>query len=164
MTKKNSNKRKDLRVALQKATATIQQHNTGLFAFLKGDPRATPIINISSEGLRLLSPKKLEKKTKLSLNIAIPLLGTNPVYTYGEVVWSKPFTPFPAYLVGVKFTSIPTGSKKRLNHLVAFLGKKIHNIIKFKKGSSKTIPKACPFCNAGSQVLIRGFTSPTITS
>lgn len=119
MAKKN--KRIELRFAVQQGKVKFESTG-GLFAFLKGWARALPIINISHEGLRLLSRKKLKVGDKLSLNIAIPVLGAQPLATAGKVVWVKTFTIFDEYMVGVKFSGLSVGNKKRLNNLVNFLG------------------------------------------
>jgi hypothetical protein len=148
MSKKKADKRKGLRFGIQKSKATILHHNTGLFAFLKGEPKALPIINISSKGLKLLSGKQLDKNAKISIGITIPFLGTTPLFADGKVIWTKPFIHFPDYIVGVKFTSMPTSSRKRLKHLVAFLGNRIGKVITSKKVKrTQHLPAPCTICH-----------------
>ena len=145
MSKVKINKREELRFAVQQGKAQMESAG-GLFAFLKGMPKALPIINISQQGLRLLSKKKLNVGDKLVFNVAIPVLGAKPLNARGEVAWVKIFTIFDEYLVGVKFSGMSKDSRSRLNNLITFLGTRSmpNRSIVFKEFKKRS--RSCVVC------------------
>ncbi|MEW6025733.1 MAG: PilZ domain-containing protein [Planctomycetota bacterium] len=145
MPKIKTNKRKELRFAIQDGKAQMESAG-GIFAFLTGAPSALPIVNLSTTGLRLLSKKKMAVGDNLSLNIMIPLLGAKPMKLAGQVAWVKTFAIFDEYMVGVRFTDIRGDVKKRLQNLADFLGTRIKPDRKIVVREIKKRAKSCVVC------------------
>lgn len=146
----NSDIREEVRVAVQQGKVKIEGTG-GLFAFLKGAPKALPIIDISQQGVRLLSKKKLAIGDKLAFEISIPLLSAKPMTVSGTVAWVKKFSVFTDYLVGVKFTRMTKDSVERLNNLVKFLGTRSQPDRKIIFKEEKKHRKACVICKFAKQ-------------
>lgn len=145
MPKIKSNKRKELRFAIQDGKARMESGG-GIFAFLKGAASALPIVNLSSTGLRLLSGKKMVVGDKISLNIMIPLLGAKPLRISGTVVWTKTFAIFDDYMVGVKFADLRGDTRKRLQNLTDFMGTRVNPDRKILFKEVKKKAKSCVVC------------------
>jgi hypothetical protein len=151
MPNQKNNKRQELRVGLKDVKAELTRES-GLFASLQGTPKALPVINISLDGVRLLSKNKLETGKELSLSIMIPSLGAKPIKVDGQVTWTKQFKPFNTYLIGIKFDYLSLESKKRLYHLVNFLGNKSGKILQIIKGEKRAHGcEICQFAKDGKQ-------------
>lgn len=117
-------KRKDTRVSVKEGVVRFKPTG-GHFTFLKGSSEEMPIINVSQRGMRFLSRNKLLIGEKLSFNIGIPLLGSEPLVADGRIVWVDRSHRYEGYLIGVKFTAMTRESMSRLKNLVSFMASRV---------------------------------------
>jgi c-di-GMP-binding flagellar brake protein YcgR len=117
-------RRKGTRVNIKHSEIKIIPES-GIFAFFKGSKKAYSVINISEKGLKLVTLDNFPDKTEMSFTIAIPTLGAEPVSATGRVIWAKPLRNFNTYMVGIEFSSMPADTRKRIKHLVSFLGRQV---------------------------------------
>ena len=68
--------------------------------------------DISASGIRLMSPKVLEKGSILSLEIQLPDDHAEPILAEGEVVWQNKISEF-SYETGAVLTHMQDQDKKR---------------------------------------------------
>ena len=92
--------------------------------------------DLSCDGLRFISERKLDEGSLLDLNLTIPG-ATNPVHIKGKAIWSKKLSTEDAapFEVGVEFVQIEEDNK---NTFLKYLCDLIYNETKIMERTRKT--------------------------